>query len=161
MGEVNPAANDLVYSMVMGLRASESARWEATLLEAYHAKLLSEAKQRGGAASAAASGYTLAALKEDFKLMGCVLLVVQACFTVMDVFKGWGNNKKNVLPWMVRLCRYTMRLNVPLLCRALNGGQEGGDDEEVSAILASMQQRASDGLERLRAEHGADEVDAL
>ena len=194
---VNPAANDLIYFMVVGLRAADSERWEKALLREYHRELCAAAAAASaGAASSDGSppsssglafgSYSLAQLEAEVALLGGVLLVVQAAFAVTDVFKGWGNNQKNRLPWLVRLCRYTMRIDAHRLCRAL--GEEGGpssaaaasvtaksgakaggagtsssseDQFSVAEILESMRARASEGLDRLRAEHGAQVVDAL
>ena len=119
--------------------------------------------------------YSLAQLEDDFTLLGGVLLVVQACFAVTDVFKGWGNNKRNLVPWMVRLCRFTQRIDVSRLCALLAARRPAGQqpaaeiakiaeiaettEDDVRAVLLGMQQKATEALERLRAEHG--DVDAL
>ena len=105
-------------------------------------------------------------LRDEFALLGCVLLVVQTCFALADVFRGWGNNKRNLLPWMVRLCRYTQRVDVERLAALLaaprTGGGGGGADgsprisaDEVREILGEMRRRAGERLTLLRQEHGS------
>ena len=86
-----------------------------------------------------------------------LLLVVQACFATADIFKGWGNNKANLLPWMVRLCRFTLRMDVPAICALLPAEHH----DEVADILGSMQEKAAAGIERLAAEHGEQLVGSL
>ena len=171
---INPAVNDLAYFFIVGLRAADSAAWESELLQAYQAELsaqlASRAAQRGPPPSATAPPPSYAAdeMRDDFALIGCVLLVVQACFAVTDVFKGWGNNKRNLLPWMVRLCRYTLRLDVPrlalLIAPPTSEDRSAGTSEahaEVVSVLEGMKQKATEGLARLRAEHEGVDVDAL
>ena len=139
------------------------------MLQTYHAALQQAARDIGGEAEKAIDEYSLEDLRVDTALLGCVMLVVQAAFAVTDVFKGWGNNQKNRLPWMVRLCKYAMRLNVPMISEALSntcevtnrideGEQEG---ESVEAILESMRARAAAGLNKLRQEHGSELVDSM
>lgn len=78
---VNPAANDLIYFLVVGLRAADSAAWEAALLRAYHSELLAELRRQHGDGKSSrcdgGSDYPLAALRGHVALLGCVLLVVQ------------------------------------------------------------------------------------
>ena len=88
----------------------------------------------------------------------------QACFAVTDVFKGWGNNKRNLVPWMVRLCRYTLRVDVPRLLALLGLSKpvsnEAKEYNDVADVLYGMQQKAADALANIRAEHG-DAIDAF
>ncbi len=166
---VNPPANDLAYFMVVGLRAAESAAWEETLLAAYHDELRAELRP-------GTEPYPLERLRDDYRLLGCAMLVVQACFAVSDIFRGWGNNSRNLLPWMARLCRFTLRLDVDRVCALLGergegrgrrrgavakGEAGGGEGEGVREVLEGMQQKAAAGLERLRAENGVPVVDGL
>ena len=83
---INPAANDLIYFMVVGLRAADSAAWQSALLRAYHAELSAELRRQqppggasigGAGAGASPDVYSLAVLEEHVALLGCVLLVVQ------------------------------------------------------------------------------------
>ena len=145
---VNPAANDLVYFIVIGLRARDAALWEDTLLEAYHSELM---------AAGAHIDCTIEQLRAEFRLVGCVLLVVQACFAVEDIFKGWGNHGANLLPWMVRLCQFTRRLDVKAVSALLPAEQRG----EVREILNHLKEKASAGLARLEKENGAELVASL
>ena len=101
--------------------------------------------------------YSLERLRADYKLISCVLLVVQACFATADIFKGWGNNRANFLPWLVRLCRLTQRLDVPAICDLLPEEHR----EELVGIFASMQDKAAAGIERLAAEHGSTLIESL
>ena len=166
---VNPAANDLVYFTVVGLRSADSHAWQSELLAAYHGALTRErhasARHSSSAATDLQRPYSLSQLHDDFTLLGGILLVVQACFAVSDVFKGWGNNKRNLVPWMVRLCRFTLRVDVPRLSQLLADRRAatttGGVvvDDDVGTVLRGMQQKAAEALEKLRAEHG--DLDAL
>ena len=189
---INPAANDLIYFMTVGLRADDAANWETPLLRAYQRQFNEDlsrnrsSRGRGGgggggrgiaAASSVSDAISLEELQEELALLGCVMLVVQAAFAVTEAFKGWGNHEKNFLPWIVRLCRYAVRLDTALLTRVLlqkaDGGKQAGNStadagqgeeerrREVQDVLATLKQRAQDGLEKLRAEHGRAIVDAM
>ena len=145
-------------------RPARAVAWQPQLLHAYHRQLcleraaVRELGQLGAPSSAAEAeaDYPLSALQDDFLLLGCAMLVVQTCFALTDVFKGWGNNKKNLLPWMVRLCRYTQRLDVARLCALLTPGEAGGMTEaEARTILGEMQQKAGQRLKMLEEEHGS------
>ena len=162
---VNPAANDLAYFLVVGLRSSCREAWWPALLKEYHQSLQARGAQSDAAApplpeAAARSIRELSyeAVCDQVRLLGCVMLVVQACFAVTEVFKGWGNNKKNMLPWLVRLCRYTTRLEVPRLVEML---QPHAGSADVEGILRGMMERAEEGLAKLRREHGASTVDSM
>ena len=85
------------------------------------------------------------------------LLVVQACFAVADIFKGWGNNKANLVPWMVRLCHFTKRVDADAVCALLPPAHA----DEIKGILDGMKEKAQAGLQRLAAEHGAEWVASL
>ena len=87
--------------------------------------------------------------------------VWQACFALSNVFKGWGNNEANVLPWMVRLCKYTQRMDVAAVVAAISREGVECDADAVADTLMGMQQKATERLERLRDEHGVAIVDAL
>jgi hypothetical protein len=94
---------------------------------------------------------------------------------VTDVFKGWGNHSRNLLPWMVRLCQFTRRLDVPelegLLSRgaaaagrtdgAAAVGRPGGEDVDVGEVLRGMQQKASEAMLKLKEENRQSHPDGL
>ena len=91
--------------------------------------------------------------------------MAQACFALSDVFKSWGNHSANVLPWMVRLCKYTQRVDVAAVAAAIGregaGGDANVDADAAAETLRGMQQKAGERLARLREEHGAEVVDSL
>ena len=86
-----------------------------------------------------------------------MLRVGQACFAVADVFKGWGNNTANLVPWMVRLCHFAKRLDACTVCAQLPEERR----EEGTEILRGMREQADAGLGRLAEEHGAQFVAGL
>ena len=100
-------------------------------------------------------GPAFADVQAEYRLMGVVFLIIQACFATADIFKGWGNNKRNLVPWMVRLCKFAQRLDVSKTAALL----AAEDRAEAKEILKEMKERASKGLQKLAEEHGREVVE--
>lgn len=159
----NPAANDLVYFIVVGLAANDAVAWESDLLEAYHAELVKALGARG------LPPYSADALRESYLLLSAVFVVVQAVFAIDETFKGWGNHKENFLAWKVRIARFVTRLDVPKLCallarrlgaRTLLEQQNNPEVKSAAETLLELQKRARLGLDALRNQNDKD-IDAL
>ena len=159
----NPAANDLVYFIVVGLAANDAVAWESDLLDVYHAELTVQLGARG------LTPYSADALRESYLLLSAVFVVVQAVFAIDETFKGWGNHKENFLVWKVRIARFVTRLDVPKLCallakrlgvKTLLEQQKHPEVKSAAETLVELQKRARLGLEALRNQNDRD-IDAL
>ena len=159
----NPAANDLVYFIVVGLAANDAVAWESDLLDAYHGELSKALAARG------LPPYSADALRESYLLLSAVFVVVQAVFAIDETFKGWGNHKENFLVWKVRIARFVTRLDVPKLCallakrlgaKTLLEQQNNPEVKSAAETLLELQKRARLGLEALRNQNDKD-IDAL
>ena len=164
---VNPGVNDLVYFITVGLPSKLAADHEEHLIKIYWYHLV---RALGGLPMDARGDFHDATTKNDsrknigpafadvqaeYRLMGVVFLIIQACFATADIFKGWGNNKRNLVPWMVRLCKFAQRLDVSKTATLL----AAEDRAEAKEILKEMKERASKGLEKLAEEHGREVVE--
>ena len=161
---VNPGVNDLVYFITVGLPSKLAAEHEETLVEMYCNDLcialegFNRASEPTGIKTDTRNSWMAPeseGVHAEYRLMGVVFLIIQACFATADIFKGWGNNKRNLVPWMVRLCKFAQRLDVSKTATLL----AAEDRAEAKEILKEMKERASKGLEKLAEEHGREVVE--
>ena len=158
----NPAANDLVYFIVVGLAANDAVAWESDLLDVYHASF--ERSPRAVCRRTASTRCARATCCSAPSSSSC-----RPSSRSTRPSRGGATTRRTSLVWKVRIARFVTRLDVAKLCallakrlgaKTLLEQQNNSEVKSAAETLLELQKRARLGLDALRNQNDKD-IDAL